>query len=680
MSNSQSPCPSTAELASVLQGAACEELITRIMRHLDHCERCVAALDRLTGPSVAEKLVGLGEIEEFQERADPVEIPESELVEQAERNFVDRLKSSFRFSSPSLIGAYKVIRKVGQGMMGEVFECEAPNLPHHVALKTIRNHVISPIMVTRISQEARMLAGLDHPNIVKLHEFGVTQDGTPFLAMEFVGGGNLSEYLRKGRLEPGQAASLVRQCALALEHAHKKGVLHRDLKPSNILLAEAPDGGGVRQSERDLFPKIADFGLARYFEGETHVTQSGSLVGTPGYMSPEQIHSGNKLGPESDVYALGAILYESMTGNSPFQAQSLAGILRKIQDDPPVAPRDVESKIPRDLEVICLKCLEKRPEDRYLTAADLAADLTRFIDQEPILARPTPWVVQCRRWCERNRRLAISLIFSITLLLLSSIGGVLFGLEQARLLGIANAANLYADQQRQLAEKSTQEADAARLDSEANRERALQERDLAVQIMDDSTTAMYAAFLMSGEGNLVGLPEARRVRERLAGAFFDLASEALKIQHLEQDKPIYLCGLLFKSAVIQREMGASERSIELFKQLLKVYSQIPSPARDLDGLTAQVITANEVVGGDLLNRQGPAASIPVWMDNWNEWYSRGEEWMRDSRISLDALIAQGRMLVNVLERTERWDDMRRVEAELHHAERIFQEIGGRDSK
>ncbi|MBI1322663.1 protein kinase [bacterium] len=678
MPNSQTPCPSTAELASVLQGAACEELISRIMRHLDHCEHCVAALDRLTGPSVAEKLIGIGEIDEIQDSRDSIAFADSEAVERAERNFVNRLKSSFRFSTPSSIGAYRVIRKVGQGMMGEVFECEAPNLPHHVALKTIRNHVISPILVTRISQEARMLAGLDHPNIVRLHEFGVTLDGTPFLAMEFVGGGNLSERLRKGRLEPGQAASLVRHCALALEHAHRKGVLHRDLKPSNILLVEAPKDEAPGESDRELVPKIADFGLARYLEGETHVTQSGSLVGTPGYMSPEQIHSGNKLGPESDVYALGSILYESLTGNSPFQAQSLAGILKKIQDDPPVPPREVEPKIPRDLEIICLKCMEKRPEDRYLTAADLADDLTRFIDREPILARPVPMVIQWRRWCERNRRLAISLIFSITLLLLSSIGGVIFGLEKSRLLDEANSANHFADVQRQLAEKSTLQANSARIDSEVNRERAINERDLAVKIMDDSTTAMFAAFMMSGEGDLARLPETRRVRERLAGSFFDLASEALKIEHLERDKPIYLCGLLYKSAIIQWEMGAKERSLDLFRQLLKVYSHIPYPSRDLDGLTAQVITANETIGVESLVIGGPDAVIPVWMANWNEWYWRGEEWCRDSPISLDALITQGHKLIGVLEHEERWDDLRRIESELRHAERIYREIGGRN--
>lgn len=677
MSKSHSPCPSTAELASVLQGAASEELIARIMRHLDHCEHCVTALDQLTGPSIVGKLVGAGEIAEIENSAESVVIHDSEAVEQAERKFVERLKGSFRFSSPSSIGKFKVIRKVGQGMMGEVFECEAPDLPHHVALKTIRNHVISPIMVTRISQEARMLAGLDHPNIVKLHEFGVTKDGTPFLAMEFVGGGNLSDYLRKGRLDPGQAASLVRQCALALDHAHKKGVLHRDLKPSNILLAEAPDDGGAGESGRDLVPKIADFGLARYFEGETHVTQSGSLVGTPGYMSPEQIHSGNKLGPESDVYALGAILYEAMTGNSPFQAQSLAGILRKIQDESPISPRDIEPKIHRDLEVICLKCMEKRPEDRYLTAADLAADLTRFIDQEPILARPLPWIERSRRWCERNRRLAVSLIFSMTLLLLSSIGGVLFGLEQARLLGIANSANRYADEQRELAEKSTLEAIAARIDSEENQAKAVLERNLAVEIMDDSTTAMFTAFMMSGQGDLAGLPEVRRVRERLAAEFFSLASKVPKIEHLERDKPMYLCGLLYKSAVIQWEMGAKDRSLDLFRQLLKVYAKIPSPTRDLDGLTAQIITANQTIGEDLLSREGPAAAIPAWMDNWNEWYSRGEEWLRDSRISLDVLLDQGRALLRILEHTERWDDLRRFEPQFQHAERIFREIGGR---
>ncbi len=680
MSKTDSQCPSTAELAAVLQGEASEEQISDIMRHLDTCEKCVASLDRLTGPCVAEKLSHTGDSAGSGKGEERIEIPESEQVEQAERKFVNRLISSFRFTAPSVIGSYKVIRKVGQGMMGEVFECEAPNSNRHVALKTIRNHVMSPIMVTRISQEARMLSGLDHPNIVKLHEFGVTQDGMPFLAMEFVGGGTLSESLRKCRFEPLQAAQLVRQCAVALEHAHKKGVLHRDLKPSNVLLAQAADEGEIGDAGRELFPKIADFGLARYFEGETHVTQSGSLVGTPGYMAPEQIHSGNKLGPESDVYALGAILYETMTGNSPFQAQSLAGILQKIQEEPPTAPSAIESKIPRDLEVICLKCLEKRPEDRYLSAEDLAADLTRFLDGQPILARPLPLVMQWRRWCERNRRLAISLIFSITLLLLSTIAGVIFGLEQRRLGIIAESANIYADIQRILAEKSSENEIAARLQSEANQQKAILDRDLAVKIIDDATTALYDAFLMSSEGEHAGSPELIRLRQRIAGEFFKIGNDTLQVEHFERDKPEYLCGLLFKSAVIQWEMGAKERGVEFFRQLLQIYSRIPYPLRDLDGLTAQIITAKEVLGEDELLRKGPDVAIPLWIDNWNEWYSRGEEWLRDSQISLDALLDQGRKIVFVLERTERWEDLRRIEPQIHEAERIYLDVYGKKKR
>gem|GEM_PF-4621623 len=148
-------------------------------------------------------------------------------IEEAEQRFVARLKSSFRFMTPTSIGKYKVLRKVGQGMMGEVFECEDPKTANSIAVKTIRNHVISPVMVTRISQEARLLAGLDHPNIVKFVEFGMTMDGMPLLVIEFVNGGTLSERIREGPLPPNQAASLIRDCAEALAHAHSRGVLHR---------------------------------------------------------------------------------------------------------------------------------------------------------------------------------------------------------------------------------------------------------------------------------------------------------------------------------------------------------------------------------------------------------------------------------------------------------------------
>lgn len=653
MSGFSNECPKTSELVAVLEGQAPEDLLNAVMDHLDHCDLCVKAIDDLSGPNVADSLnprsVTGSSSSDVSEKAVSI----TEEIEKAEQRFVNRLKSSFRFMTPTSIGKYKVLRKVGQGMMGEVFECEDPKTANSIAVKTIRNHVISPVMVTRISQEARLLAGLDHPNIVKFIEFGMTQDGMPFLVIEFVNGGTLSERIRKGPLAPNQAAKLIRDCAEALDHAHSRGVLHRDLKPSNILLANSSSDDPALPGGTGLMPKIADFGLARYFEGETHVTQSGSLVGTPGYMSPEQIHSGNRIGPESDIFSLGTILYEAMTAASPFQATSLAGVLHQIQQADPESPRNLVPEIPRNLELICLKCLEKRPEDRYLKASDLAADLSRFLKGEPIHAKPLPPRVRFARWYRANRMLAASLLLSALLMVLLAVGGVVFGFSQSRLLELAIWARNDADQQRLI---------------------AIRERDMAVKFMDDATGALYGSFLMTRDGELLGNPDAQRLRERIAGQFFDIAKEARKIEHLERDKSEYLCGLIHKSAIIQWEMGAKHLALEQIHQFFEIYSRIQEPKKNLDGLTAQVIDLRVMLGMAEFDRFGPDHGIPHWIRTWDEWYGKGDQWRRESIHSLRAVVNFGRLLVETLERNERWDDLKRIEPQLIDAEMTFDEI------
>lgn len=657
MSAFSTDCPSRSELVQVLEGRAPEELLIAVMEHLDHCDLCVKAIDELSGPSIADSLGSRNELAKLSSHDSELAVSLPEEIEEAEQRFVARLKSSFRFMTPTSIGRYQVLRKVGQGMMGEVFECEDPKTATRIAVKTIKNHVISPVMVTRISEEARLLAGLDHPNIVKFVEFGMTMDGMPFLVLEFVNGGTLSERIGKGRMSPRQAAALIRDCAEALEHAHTKGVLHRDLKPSNILLSKSSsDEPSTEAGGKGLKPKIADFGLARYFEGETHVTQSGSLVGTPGYMSPEQIHSGNRVGPESDIFSLGTILYEAMTGSSPFQATSLAGVLQQIQQVAPESPRNRVPAIPRNLELICLKCLEKRPEDRYLKAADLAEDLRRFLDDEPILAKPLPIGVRLTRWCNTNRTLAASLTFSAMSLIILTIGGLAFGFTQTRLLSIANWARAKAEEESK---------------------NALNDRDLAVKIMDDATGALFASFLMTKDGELAGNPSAQRLRERIAGQFFDIAKEARHIEHLERDKPLYLCGLIHKSAIIQWEMGARHLAVDQIQQFTEIYSRIQEPAKDLDGLSAQVIDLRAMLGMAEFDRSGPDNGIRHFIGTWNEWYGKGEKWRRESFYSLKAIVNLGRILIETLERNERWDDLKLIEPQLQDAEKTLNEISQR---
>lgn len=682
MSNASPSCPSTSELAAVLEGNVPESEIIRIMQHLDHCEHCVSVLDVLTGPCVSkhDNQTDFASVERTAKN--------SAEDDTTEHKFLDRLKSSFGFTIPAFIGNYKVIRKLGQGMMGEVFECELTGASGHYALKTIRYQIMSPEMVTRISQEARMLAALDHPNIVHLHEFGITIDGMPFLAMEFVDGGTLSERLRKSKFEPNLAASLLLKCAEALEHAHSMGVLHRDLKPSNIMLENVPSSDSDSEAPEMQIPKLGDFGLARYFEGETHVTQSGSLIGTPGYMSPEQIHAGNRLGPESDVYALGVILYETLTGSVPFKSPSLAELVRKIQDDTPLSPRSAAPGIPRDLEIICLKCLEKRPEDRYLSAHELAADLKRFLNLEPILARPQPWITQARRWGARNRLLAASLITSGFLLLALSFSSVAFGIWTSRSLkqvveakeeairnerlAIASAAKAQKAESR--AVESQRESDVAKLKAQTNLIEVSRQRDIAVNLMEKSTGALYHAFMESRGSGFGDIPEIRRLRSIIAKEYSSLASESLKIGRLESDKTIFLIGLLYKSGVILWESGSQDQASIQLRELNDLYHTLSQKDRSLEGMIAQIISARMLLGESEYSNNGPDAGIAAWKRNWDEWYSKGEEWLRNHPSAAEPLMDQGRLLVEELEENEKWDDLKRIEPELKHLQKLLKEL------
>src|SRR5262249_1579783 len=230
----------------------------------------------------------------------------------------------------------------------------------------------------RFRTEAEAVARLQHPHIIQIYELG-EQDGRPFFSLEFCPGGSLDRKLAGTPLPPREAAALVEKLALGIQAAHAKGIVHRDLKPANVLLA---DGGT---------PKVTDFGLAKKL-GEVGQTVTGAVLGTPSYMAPEQAAGKVKeVGPAADVWALGAILYECLTGRPPFKGATQADTLLQVLGDKPVPPRLLNSRVDRDLETVCLKCLEKAPGRRYASAAALAEDLGRYRDGRSVWARPPGW-------------------------------------------------------------------------------------------------------------------------------------------------------------------------------------------------------------------------------------------------------------------------------------------------
>jgi formylglycine-generating enzyme required for sulfatase activity/Tfp pilus assembly protein PilF len=291
----------------------------------------------------------------------------------------------------AVLPGYQIIGVMGHGGMGVVYKAVQQSLRRVVALKMILAGAhSSPEQLTRFRSEAEAVAQLQHTNIIQIHEVG-EHEGQPYFSLEYVSGGSLARKLGGAPQPPQQAAELAEKLARAIHFAHQHGIVHRDLKPGNILFAE------------DGTPKITDFGLAKRLEGDSGQTRSGAIMGTPSYMAPEQASGHAKeVGPAADVYAIGAILYEMLTGRPPFRASSTVDTIMQVVTEEPLPPSRFHGKLPRDLETICLKCLQKEPRKRYASAADLADDLKRFLGGDPILARRTPLWERGIRWSRRH--------------------------------------------------------------------------------------------------------------------------------------------------------------------------------------------------------------------------------------------------------------------------------------
>ncbi len=433
--------------------------------------------------------------------------------------------------------SYEILEELGRGGMGVVFKARQVGLDRLVAVKMIlAGSLAGPDERARFRREAEAVARLQHPNIVQIHEIGEHQ-GRPYFVLEFLDGGSLDTRLARTPQPAEAAAYLVQILARAMHAAHERGILHRDLKPANVLLAA------------DGTPKITDFGLAKRLDtegaqGEDGRTQTGAIVGTPNYMAPEQAYGlSAQVGPEADTYALGAILYECLTGGPPFRGTTVWETLDLVRTADPVPPRRLQPKVPRDLETVTLKCLEKDPRKRYPSAEALAEDLGHFLAGEPIVARPVSLAGRLVKWARRRPAVAagFGLFFLALVVGFVVITWQLYETEQAR--QGEERQRLEAVAKGLLAVKSAEDARRAQKEAEHEKAAAVEaRRERESQLYLSNIPLAHAEWLAGNVGRAVQLvnecpPELRGwewhyLKRQLGSGLLTLVGQATDISSL----------------------------------------------------------------------------------------------------------------------------------------------------
>jgi serine/threonine-protein kinase len=458
---------------------------------------------------------------------------------------------------------YEILGVLGRGGMGVVYDARQVALKRRVALKMVTAGAhTGPAQRIRFQIEAEAVAALQHPNIVQIYEVG-EHDGIPYFSLEYVGGGSLDRKIKHEPLPPREAAGLVQSLAVAMDYAHERGIVHRDLKPANVLMTA------------DGLPKITDFGLAKRLDDiDSSQTQAGTILGTPSYMAPEQAEGEVKeVGTLADVYSLGAVLYQLLTGRPPFQGTTLLETLELVRTQEPVPPRQLQPKLPRDLETICLKCLQKLPAKRYINAGALATDLGHYLADEPIQARPVGRVERLWRWCYRNPGIA-ALTAAVFLLL-------------ATVAVTSSVMAVQIHREKAAAEEARDAAVQAKQEAEENARIATEQGHLAVNTLYGVVTKVQSQ-LRSQPGNqklrqellsdaVAGL---RNVVSSAADTALFRRSRAAAFQHMGD---------------ISRELGRTDEALKHYQEFEKVIE-----AMSADDPGNQVVMYNRAVVYDKL--------------------------------------------------------------------------------
>ncbi len=487
---------------------------------------------------------------------------------------------------PALFGDYELLDEIARGGMGITYRARQIRLNRIVALKMIKSgQLANEQEIRRFQTEAELAAGLDHPNIVPVFEVGEI-DGHHFFSMGYVDGESLEQRLLAGPMPLRDSARLLMIVAQAIHYAHEKGVIHRDLKPGNIMLANSPVRSGpesvgaaspeaARQLEDSsadlevLVPRVTDFGLAKQLADDSDLTVAGQVLGTPGYMPPEQADGRvGDIGPHSDVYSLGAILYCLLTGRPPFQAAGMMKTLRQVVECEPASPRQLNWAIDQDLETICLKCLEKEPKRRYRSALAVADELRRYLDHRPIRARSIGRLAHFARWCRRRPALATLSVTLVIALLAGTMVSTYYAVQANHNAKIFRWEKIHAAHETDLAQaalRNEQQAHAKLKASLAETEQTIRKwvemasnaellreprfKPLLKELLDDALLH-YEYFVKEHDSDQDAL-----TRIRLADAFFEIGK-------------------------INDRSGDTSQAIVAYRQAINQYQRLTSDQRD----------------------------------------------------------------------------------------------------
>ncbi|MEZ6142798.1 MAG: serine/threonine-protein kinase [Zavarzinella sp.] len=538
------------------------------------------------------------------------------------------------------IPGYDILEILGRGGMGVVYKARQQQLNRLVALKTLRSGLYaSPEELHRFQHEAEVIARLQHPNLIQIFEVGEAH-GSLFLALEYVEGGTLDQQLDGTPWSAVATATLMEKLARAIDYSHQHGVVHRDLKPANILLKLPPpkEGGSTHpkaaestkeqfsgastilyvspRDQTEAIPKITDFGLAKDIQANQGQTQSGAFMGTPSYAAPEQAAGdSHKVTGQTDVYSLGAILYELLTGSPPFRGQDMLETLEMVRHKEPVPPRQLYPKTPIDLETICLKCLRKLPTDRYLTAKDFADDLHRFLTGQPIAARPVGVLERTRKWVRRHP--------TQTGLILASL--VAFAAVTAAIVAVAYQANLQS-LNKDLVISADREK-AARQEADIQRDAANEARfQLAHQrYVSDMTTAHRT--WQAGDTN------------RMLSLLNRYQPKAGELDH-RQFEWYYLRGLE------QQHLWQTSAGGEYFHNGTMILADLEDKLRILDATTRNVVM--EIERNPEFSIAGYASSRVSSRFLVNPTFDTIEVWDAKQKKSIQRLHADDQLLGNML--------------------------------